>query len=92
MTADEIRALKADRTGNVGLSAETVARILGSVNARVKAGTGFDIGHIIRDKINRPGGIDAESNPVYRVGVDAGTAKDYEKVKAVNSELADAAA
>lgn len=58
----------------------------------MKAGTGFDIGHIIRDKINRPGGIDAESNPVYRVGTDVGTTADYERVKAANAGLADAAA
>lgn len=42
--------------------------------------------------MNRAGGIDAASNPIYRVGTDTGTEAQYEQVKETNAALAEAGA
>lgn len=94
VSADVVRAWKdpSNQAATLGLTGDQLARLIDTVNTRVKRDTGSDIGAVIRDKMNRAGGIDATSNPIYRVGTDTGTEAQYERVKETNAALAEAGA
>ena len=94
VSEDEVRAWKdpQNKAAKIGLNSEQLARIINTVNDRVKRDTGSDIGAVIRNKMSRPGGVDATTSPIYRVGTDIGTEADYEKLKETNAALADAGA